>query len=751
MRPYRWSRLADLGFLAFLVVCVLVASAALYYHGQRLERQAATAERRLLEADALHTLDHLEQTLTTVNLTLQSLLETGYAVHDAGTWNSLLADALRHAPHLRSVSLLDDQGRVTASSNPGNIGLRPALDDYLPQEAGRLGLLRVGSLHAGRDLVDGRPLGDPAAAPPSLGFLPVIRGVAKGEAGMLSLLATVNVDYFLNRIWAHELEPTAWLDVLRYDGALLFSTREQALSSAIQSANADIVAGWRSGYELGGADEAPAGRTLITTWRVARALPIGVLARVERGQAVLEARQEIRHQAIILVPLIMLAIAGVLAGYVALRRDARRRIAAQNHDFDRMARLLDALPASVLLFGQDGRALLTNRAWQEFSAAHAAQVPHGALHYRDYARLFRPDGSRSDDTAEAGIGAVLLDEKPAFEGEFTLADGHSALRLLARPFSHDKLRGVVVLQLDVSDRRQAEERNRLLHAALNAAANAIVITSPDAVIEWANPAFAKLTGYSPEEAVGRKPKELISSGRQDPAFYSTLWETILRGEVWRGELVNKRKDGQLYHEALTITPVPDRSGQLAHFVAIKEDVTQRKLQEHELQRLASVDPLTGVSNRRVFMERLAFELARVRRYGEAAALLMLDLDHFKLVNDRHGHAAGDAVLRSFTERATAELRQTDTLGRLGGEEFAILLPATDEAGACELAERIRMRLAGQPIEYGGQSIAVTVSTGVALLESTDPHADAVLARADEALYRAKQRGRNRIECANALH
>src|SRR5690606_3760640 len=109
-------------------------------------------------------------------------------------------------------------------------------------------------------------------------------------------------------------------------------------------------------------------------------------------------------------------------------------------------------------------------------------------------------GSRSDDTAEAGIGAVLLDEKPAFEGEFTLADGHSALRLLVRPFSHDKLRGVVVLQLDVSDRKRAEERNRLLHTALDAAANAIVITDPDAVIEWANPAFAALTGYTPDEA-----------------------------------------------------------------------------------------------------------------------------------------------------------------------------------------------------------------------------------------------------------
>jgi len=748
MHPDRWSRLADFGFVAFLAACLAAAGAALYYHGQRLQDEAATTERRLLEADARHTLDHLEQTFHAVDLTLQSLLETGYATHDADTWNRLLSDALRHAPYLRSLSLLDDAGRVTASSNPANIGLRPALDDYLPLEAERLGVLRIGALHAGRDLADGRPLGDPAAVPPALGYLPVIRAVDKGESGTLSLLAALNVEYFLNRVWARELGPSTWIEVLRYDGALLVSTRDWTLDPALQAANADIVAGWRSAKELGSLDQALAGRTLITTWRVAQMLPLGVLARSDRAHAVQAARQEIRRQSFLLSPLIALAVAGVFGGYWALRQMNRRRIAAQEQDLDRMARLLDALPACVLLFGQNGRVLLSNRTWQAFAAKHAAQLSHGALHYRDYARLWRGDPGAT--SAEEGIGAVLLDAQVAFEGEFALADGQCAVQVLVRPFSHGRLRGVVVLQLDITDRRRTEERNRLLYAALEAAANAIVITDPDAVIEWANPAFTTLTGYSRDEALGRKPEELVRSGRQDAAFYRALWDTILRGEVWRGELVNKRKDGQLYHEALTITPVHDRSGRLAHFVAVKEDVSPRKRHEDELKRLANTDPLTGVSNRRAFMAHLSAELARVQRYGHSAAVLMLDLDHFKAVNDRYGHAAGDLVLQRFTELAAALLRQTDILGRLGGEEFAVLLPQTDGAGAYELAERIRVRVASQPIDYDGHTIPLTVSAGIALLEVTDPRADTVLIRADQALYRAKQRGRNRVESAATL-
>ncbi|THF62193.1 sensor domain-containing diguanylate cyclase [Pseudothauera rhizosphaerae] len=745
IRHYRWSRCADLAFVVFLLACIAAAGAALHYHGGRLEREAAAARLRLLEVDAHYTLDHLERTLTTVSLTLQSLLETGYAGHGAATWNTLLRDALRHAPHLRSLSLLDDHGTVVASSSPANLGLQPPLSDFLPPGNGLGGVLRIGRLHAGRDLADGRAVADAGAAPPTLAFVPVVRSLGKGESGTLGLLATLNVDYFLNRIGTHDLEEGAWVDVLRSDGALLLSTREAALDAATRAADEDIAVRWRAGDGRGSRLETPADKTLITTWRTARVLPLGVLARLDRDRALAEARHETRRQFFILLPLIALAFAGVLAGYVLLRRNARQHIAAQERDFDRMDILLDALPAAVLVFGHDGRAVLANDAWRQFAAARPGLAGRGTVHYRDYARQFRTEAG--NDTVAGGIRAILHGERQAFEGEYALHDDatQAAVQIIARPFAHGGPPGAAVLQLDISDRRHAEERNRLLHATLDAAANAIVITDAEAVIQWANPAFTALTGYTPEEAVGHRPSELVKSGKHAPAFYAEMWNTILRGEVWRGEVVNRRKDGVLFDEALTITPVRDRDGRLRHFVAVKEDITVRKLQEHELQRLASTDPLTGASNRRVFMERLSLELARVRRYGKQAALLMLDLDHFKQINDRHGHAAGDATLRSFTTLAQRTLRQTDTLGRLGGEEFAVLLPETDEEQAAELAERVRGRLAAEGIAFGDEAIRVTVSIGIAQLETTDTTPDTVLARADEALYRAKQGGRNRVE------
>jgi diguanylate cyclase (GGDEF)-like protein/PAS domain S-box-containing protein len=749
MPRYRWSRLADFGVLVFLLVSVAAGGAAIHYHGERLAQEAAKAKRGLLQADADHALDHLAHTLNTVDLTLRSLLETGYANHSAATWQALLNDALRHAPYLRSLSLLDDHGRIQVSSNPANLGLDPSLDDYLPHTGMQHGALRIGRLHVGSDLNDGQAVDDPATTPPTTGYIPVVRGIALGESGALSLLATVDAGYFLDHLDSHHFNHDGWLDLLRSDGALLFSSRKHTLDPAVHTANATLVMRWQAGEHDGSMDESPGDRTLITHWKRATNLPLAIIARSDYQQAVAPAAAESRRQLMILLPLAALALCGMLAAYLAIRREARRHFAAQGREFERMARVLDALPASVLLFGESGRTLLTNQAWQHFASTHRVEVPRGALHYRDYAQLLQPvDGS--DGLAEDGIGAVLSARQPAFDGEFVLCGSQRTLRLMARAFDHDGLRGVVVLQLDVTDQHRAEERNRLLHAALDAAANAIVITDPDGRIEWANPAFETLTGYPPAEAIGRNPRELIRSGRHDAAFYRTMWQTIMRGEVWRGEMINKRRSGELYDEELTITPVVGRDGRPAHFIAVKEDVTERKQQVRELKRLASVDPLTGVTNRRAFMEHLTLELARVRRYGEAAALLMLDLDHFKRVNDLHGHAAGDIVLRAFTERTAAELRQTDTLGRLGGEEFAVLLPETDEEGARELAERIRVGLVEHPVMYGELSIQVTVSTGIALLETTDQHPDAALVRADDALYRAKQRGRNRVEITTTM-
>jgi diguanylate cyclase (GGDEF)-like protein/PAS domain S-box-containing protein len=307
-------------------------------------------------------------------------------------------------------------------------------------------------------------------------------------------------------------------------------------------------------------------------------------------------------------------------------------------------------------------------------------------------------------------------------------------------FGHD---GLVRAIRHALHRAEMEASNRLLATALNASPQGIVITDRKGRIEWANPAYGQMTGYEMEEIRGRGPGELVKSGAQDASFYETLWLTLLAGRNWRGELVNKRKDGVLYHEEMTIAPVRDEAGEIRHFIGIKQDISERKRLEAELKQLATTDPLTGLPNRRAFMERLEQELERLKRYDDSlASLLMLDLDHFKSINDTFGHAVGDETLRHFAALLRNELRKIDMPGRLGGEEFAILLPGTDRVAALALAERLRRRIAASPLARADGDIHFTVSIGGSALSDDDADPDSVLLRADVALYRAKNNGRD---------
>jgi two-component system cell cycle response regulator len=205
--------------------------------------------------------------------------------------------------------------------------------------------------------------------------------------------------------------------------------------------------------------------------------------------------------------------------------------------------------------------------------------------------------------------------------------------LVKGQFEHDAL-GRAIRHALV--RQRLESRLRLFEAALNSAANGIMITDVNATIEWANPAFTKMTGIALAEAVGRKANEVLNSGKQDAEFYRRMWETILDGRIWSGELINRRRDGSLYDEALTISPVTNSNGSIQHFVAIKQDISARKATEERVQHLAHHDQLTDLPNRVLLSDRLFQALAQARRDRSTLALMFLDLDQFKPVNDTLG-------------------------------------------------------------------------------------------------------------------
>ena len=439
--------------------------------------------------------------------------------------------------------------------------------------------------------------------------------------------------------------------------------------------------------------------------------------------------------------------------------------------------------------------------------------------------------------------------------------------LIKGQFDHDAL-GRAVRHALVRER--LESRLRLFEVALNSAANGIVITDTEARIEWANPAFTQLTGYALDEALGRNPGELIKSGRQDQAFYQALWQTIQSGQVWRGEIVNRHKDGGLYDESLVIAPVIDGGGTIRHYVAILRDITERKRTELELQiaatafesqegmfvtdadnailrvnrafaeitgytaaeavgktpalldsgrhdaafhaemleeirrngtwrgeiwhrrkngevhpewltvtavrngsgevsryvgtltditarkaaedeirHLAFYDPLTLLPNRRLLLDRLQQALAVSARSKRLGALLFLDLDNFKTLNDTLGHDKGDLLLQQIAQRLATCVREGDTVARLGGDEFVVMLenlslsPA-DAATQTEIVGEKILAALSQPYALAGHEYHSTSSIGVTLFSDQRETVEDLLKRADLAMYQAKTAGRNTL-------
>ncbi len=305
------------------------------------------------------------------------------------------------------------------------------------------------------------------------------------------------------------------------------------------------------------------------------------------------------------------------------------------------------------------------------------------------------------------------------------------VEISTRSFEIERMRFNLSIARDITERKQAEETRRLQSAALDAAANAIFIADRKGTIQWVNPAWSALTGYSSQEAIGQKPR-ILKSGVQDEAYYKRLWDTILSGKSWRGELINKRKDGSLYSQEEVITPVCDARGEITHFIAIVEDISERKQMEERLKRLSVHDALTGLYNRGFFEE----ELARLEKGREfPVSIVVADVNHLKEVNDKLGHVAGDAVIRRAAQVLTAAFRKEDIVARIGGDEFAILLPNSDSIVAENALHRVRHVLLENNTSHANTpvSIAFGVSTADKPMSLLD-----LFKEADDRMYREKR-------------
>lgn len=267
----------------------------------------------------------------------------------------------------------------------------------------------------------------------------------------------------------------------------------------------------------------------------------------------------------------------------------------------------------------------------------------------------------------------------------------------------------------------------------------ILITNKLGIITYTNKAFTRQTKYSKKEVYGKTPS-LLNSGMQDNSFYSNLWDTILEGKVFRATIINKKKDGSIYYENKTITPLKDRKKNIVGFISTGKDVTKETLENQEVCRIAATDKLTGMYNRHKFEELFQLELERSKRYNLPLSMILIDIDNFKHVNDTYGHNTGDYTLKHLASVIQKNIRKVDILSRWGGEEFIVLTPGTNLDDTLQLAEKLRLLIYDEPFNTVGN---ITVSMGLTTLQNEDTFIK-LFERIDKALYSAKENGKNKV-------
>lgn len=402
----------------------------------------------------------------------------------------------------------------------------------------------------------------------------------------------------------------------------------------------------------------------------------------------------------------------------------------KNHFFEKLA---VQIGAGLIVLDPAGRVLWFNPTAGELVGGDAKKL------------LGRPLECLESSTAAARTGHEMKSASLPEDGQpvtlrMTRLDGTWFwAECFARDIALPAGTGTILLFMDISGRKGPGIENGLAAKVFECSGEAIMITDRQDRILCINPAFTKATGYLLDEVAGRSPA-FLNSGRQDKSFYDRMWATVHRDGHWKGEVWNRRKSGELYPEWMAVTAVRSQTGRIDHHITILSDITDRLANEEHLRYLAQHDFLTGLPNRALLQDRFTQAVANARRHAHKIALMFLDLDNFKEVNDRYGHFTGDQLLQELAQRLSAAVRSGDTVSRYGGDEFILLLPEIQGPDVeAEVVMKIKKHLQ-EPFAIDGHEFCLSASIGISIYPSDGQDLNELLSRADAAMYAVKNRG-----------
>jgi len=405
--------------------------------------------------------------------------------------------------------------------------------------------------------------------------------------------------------------------------------------------------------------------------------------------------------------------------------------------------IMDHSPTVIYVKDKEGRFTFSNQQFEKLFHIQQEDIIGKTLH--DIFPKDIADEMKRNDKAVLEAGHALESEEIVLQD-----DGLHTYFSIKFPLLNDKgeVYAVCGISTDITERKQAEEELLKLSRAVEYSSSIVMITSLEGNIEYVNPKFTEITGYTKEHVLGKNPR-LLKSGDTPKELYTDLWETILSGGEWKGEFRNRKKDGSLYRVRSSISGVKDAKGVITHFIAIEDDVTHEYELTEQLGYQASHDHLTGLINRREFERRLERLLATVLHDKDEHAFCYLDLDQFKLVNDTCGHIAGDELLRQLSSVLMETVRKRDTLARLGGDEFGVLMEHCSLDDAYRVADSLLKAIQNYQFVWEGHTFRVGVSIGLVAVNEITANLTELLKDADASCYMAKELGRNRIHVYHA--
>jgi diguanylate cyclase (GGDEF)-like protein/PAS domain S-box-containing protein len=404
--------------------------------------------------------------------------------------------------------------------------------------------------------------------------------------------------------------------------------------------------------------------------------------------------------------------------------------------------MVEAANSPVIAWDKDGTITLFNKAAEElFTPADGRKF----LTISDFLKAQNnPSAHKAYEDALKGKVSNSLETK-------VQTNGNTAFVLWSiAPFFdiNNTVSGAIAQGQNITDRRLAERRLRLSSKVFDSTAEAILITDDKGDIVDVNAAFTDITGYARSEVIGQNPR-IMKSGRHSKEFYQNMWDSLAANGIWRGEIWDRRKNGEDFPKWLSISASRNESGRLTNYVAVFSDITGKKADEDKLEQLAHFDPLTGLPNRVLFQDRLYTALARAKRDKDLMALLFVDLDKFKQVNDSLGHRVGDMLLKEVSKRLLHSVREIDTVGRLSGDEFTVILSDIASQEDVEMVASRIVKSVGAPYFFEGHELFVSASVGIAIFPTDGDTSADLLRNADIAMYHAKEIGRNNYQFFNA--